>query len=78
MDFVEIKGRTCHVRNYFTCCSYFNASWGTAHLASQPSVGILSEWRTWSGPFDTDHIFIDGQALKGRMPMKRVTTDSNA
>ena len=38
----------------------------TANVASQPSVGLLSQWRAWLDPFDFDHPLTARTPLGGR------------
>lgn len=44
-----------YVRNGIDRRRDFAASRCTANLASQPPVGLLSEWRSWLDPLDFDH-----------------------
>jgi hypothetical protein len=44
-----------YVRNYIDRRLDFDVFRRTANLASQPSVGLLSEWWAWLDPFNFDH-----------------------
>jgi len=39
---------------------------GTAHVASQPTVGLLPQWRAWPDSFDFDHPARVGPVIGGR------------
>jgi hypothetical protein len=58
---VDVPGRIFaekeirHVRNYLNRCFGFDVAGCFAHMAPQPKMGLLSEWRHWFGPFDSDH-----------------------
>ena len=57
--------RRKYVRNYFNRRRDFDVTWCTPQLASQPTVGLLPEWRAWLGPFDSDHTVTVGPDLGG-------------
>ena len=44
----------------------FVVSGCTTNLASQPSVGLLSKWRTWLDPVNFDHPVTVRPTLGGR------------
>ena len=54
-----------YVRNNFAHRRDFDADWGSARMAAQPSVGLLPEWRSWPDLFDSDHPVTDGQVVSG-------------
>ena len=56
---------TRYVRNNIDRCRDFDADRGSAHMASQPAVGLLPEWRAWTDLFDSDHPVTDGPAVSG-------------
>jgi hypothetical protein len=55
-----------YVRNDIDRRLGFAMSRCTANLASQPSVGLLSEWRAWLDTFDFDHPVTVRTSLGGR------------
>ena len=55
-----------HVRNDFDRRLDFDVAGCSAHLASQPTVGLLPEWLAWLDPFDSDHPGTVGPVLGGR------------
>ena len=54
-----------YVRNNFDCRRDFDVDWCSAHMASQPAVGLLPEWRAWLDLFDSDHPVTYGQVVSG-------------
>ena len=61
------QGKENHnVRYYFDRHHNFDAFGRTAHVASQPKLGLLSEWRAWLNPFDSDHPVTVGPVISGR------------
>jgi hypothetical protein len=52
--------------NYFDRGRVFDAVGCTAPLASQPTVGLLPEWRSGLGPRDSPHPAASGPALSSR------------
>ena len=63
---VSSKKEKRYVGNYFDRRRALDVIWRTAHLASQPAVGVLPEWRTWPDPFDCDNSASAGPDLGGR------------
>lgn len=72
-----MKGKR-HVRNNFDHRSGFAVSGSVAHLASQPEVGVLSQWRAWIGAFDSDHPVTVGSNLVGFHPKLLFTPISSS
>jgi hypothetical protein len=71
-----------YVGNYFDRRSGLDVIGRSAHLASQPAVGVLPEWRTRPDPFDSNHSASAGPNLGGRnvsyRPQKMVQVVSQA
>jgi hypothetical protein len=69
-----------YVGNYFDRRLGLDVIWRAAHLASQPAVGVLPEWRTWPDPFDYYHSASAGPDLVGRnvgcQPQKMVQSQT--
>ena len=62
--------QNCHIQkekryawNNFDYHCNFNAGGCNAHLASQPTMGLLSQRRTWIGPSDFSHFAAIGSDL---------------
>ena len=55
--------RNTHVRNNFDCRRDLDAVRRTTNVATQPSVGLLSEWWSWFDLSYSDHPVADWQAL---------------
>jgi hypothetical protein len=54
-----------HVGNYFDRRFGVAVIGGAAHMASQPTVGLLPEWRTWLDSYGSDHPVGAGSDLAG-------------
>ena len=55
-----------HVRKDIDRHLDFDVAGRTTHVASQPELGLLPEWRDWLDPFDSDHPAAVGPDLAGR------------
>lgn len=55
-----------YVGYYFDRRRGLDVIWRAPHLASQPAVGLLPEWRTWPDSFDSNHSASAGPDLGGR------------
>jgi hypothetical protein len=42
----------------------FGFAWGTANLALQPILGVLSQWGPWAGARDSDRVDLDSISVK--------------
>ena len=56
-----------YVRNNSDCHFDFAATRGIAYMASQSTVGLLPEWRSWSYPIDSDNSAAVGKDLRGAL-----------
>ena len=63
---IFIKKENYHVRNNFDRRFGFAVTGCASDVASQPTVGLLSEWRAWPDTFDSDHLATAGPDLGGR------------
>ena len=55
-----------NVSNHIDFLADFDAAGFSAHLAAQPELGLLPEWRTWFHSIDSDNPRADGPALAWR------------
>ena len=60
---VSWKKEKRYVRNYFNRGLDFDDCGCPANVASQPAMGLLSEWRAWLDIFDPDYPAAYGAAL---------------